>query len=255
MRWKVAASSVTGSSHKDRGEPGQDTSRAGSVRIADCEYFIGLVADGAGSTAHGGRGAEIACETAFLSIIDILRQNGDLSGVTDDLIRGWITVSRDAIAAEALREGRRLKDYACTLLGAVTSREHALFFQIGDGAIVIRAGEEYQAVFWPEQGEYANTTFFVSDESCLERLKISHHGSSPEEVALFTDGLQNLVLSFSQKKAHAGFFRPLFEALRQDPGTGFADFDGQLNRFLLRDDISARSDDDRTLVLAVQSSG
>jgi hypothetical protein len=133
----------------------------------------------------------------------------------------------------------------------VIGRDHALFFQIGDGAIVARAGDDYQTIFWPEQGEYANTTFFVSDETYRERLKVLHAPTSPEEVALFTDGLQNLVLSFSQKKAHAGFFQPLFHALKNDPDNEFSDFSGQLKRFLSREDISARSDDDKTLVLAV----
>ncbi len=255
MSWSYAASSVTGSSHKDRGESGQDFCRAGSVRIGDHEYFIGLAADGAGSTTDGGRGAEIACETAFTSIIDTLRQDSDPSHITDDEIRRWVTVSRETIAADAKRCGKRLKDYACTLLGAVTGPGHTLFFQIGDGAIVARAGEEYEVIFWPDQGEYANTTFFISDETCLERLSIRHTGIAPEEIALFTDGLQNLVLSYAQKKAHAGFFQPLFSALRKDPQNQISDFSGQLGRFLLRDDISARTDDDRTLVLAVRSTG
>jgi len=255
MIWKSTASSVTGRSHLDRGESGQDYSRAGSIRIADSEFFIGLAADGAGSTTDGGRGAEIACETAWECIIGNLRQDGNLPDISDEEIRRWITASRDATAAEAAGRGKRLKDYACTLLGVVTGRDHAIFFQIGDGAIVVNDGEDYQTIFWPEQGEYANTTFFVSDEAYLERLRILHAPSSPTEIALFTDGLQNLVLSFSQKKAHAGFFRPLFEALRRDPGNGFSDFSGQLGRFLLRDDISTRSDDDKTLVLAVQVAG
>lgn len=252
MIWKSTASSVTGRSHLDRGESGQDYSRAGSVRIADREFFIGLAADGAGSTTDGGRGAAIACETARACITDTLRQDDDLSAVTDDTIQRWITASRDAIAEEAAGAGRRLKDYACTLVGAVAGEDKALFFQIGDGAIVVSDGGDYRTIFWPEQGEYANTTFFVSDETYLERVRCLHCDSSPAEIALFTDGLQNLVLSFSRKEAHAGFFRPLFEALRKDPGNGFSDFAGQLERFLLRDDISTRSDDDKTLVLAVQ---
>ncbi|MCK9632243.1 MAG: protein phosphatase 2C domain-containing protein [Methanoregula sp.] len=255
MIWKSTASSVTGRSHLDRSESGQDYSRAGSIRIADGEYFIGLAADGAGSTTEGGRGAEVACETVWGCIINCLRHDGDLLNISDDEIRGWVTTSRDAIAAEATGNGKRMKDYACTLLGAVTGNDHTVFFQIGDGAIVVSAGEDYQTIFWPEQGEYANTTFFVSDEAYLERLRILHAPTSPTEIALFTDGLQNLVLSFSQKKAHAGFFRPLFEALRRDPGNEFSDFSGQLGRFLLRDDISTRSDDDKTLVLAVQVAG
>ena len=252
MTWKFTSSSVTGRSHADRGENGQDYHRAGSVRIAESEFFIGLAADGAGSTTDGGRGAEIACETAWECIIGTLRQDGDLSRVTDDRIRGWIIASRDAIGSEAANTGKQLKDYACTLIGAVIGKDRAVFFQIGDGAIVVSTDGEYQTIFWPEQGEYANTTFFVSDDTCLERLNILHSASSPAEIALFTDGLQNLVLSFSQKKAHAGFFRPLFEALRKDPDNGFSGFSGQLDNFLARDDISARSDDDKTLVLAVQ---
>lgn len=255
MIWKSAAASVTGSSHKDRGESGQDYCRAGALRIADSEYFIGIAADGAGSTTEGGRGAEIACETTYASILDTLRQDGDLAHVTDDGIRTWITVSRDAIAAESEKSGKRIRDYACTLIGAVCGPAHSLFFQIGDGAIVVRAGGDYETIFWPEQGEYANTTFFVSDEQHLERLRTRHCDTVPEEIALFTDGLQNLVLSFSQKKAHAGFFQPLFAALRNDPGNGITDFSGQLGRFLLRDDIGKRSDDDRTLVLAARFQG
>ncbi len=255
MSWKVAASSVTGSSHTTRGESGQDSCRAGSIRIADDEFFIGLVADGAGSTANGGRGAEIACDTTYTAIIDCLRQDGDISHITDEIVRQWVTRSRDAIAAEAEGNGRKVRDYACTFLGAVAGNGHALFFQIGDGAIVVRDGGDYETIFWPEQGEYANTTFFITDEAFIERLNILHAGSAPEEVALFTDGLQTLALSFAQKKAHAGFFQPLFLALRNDPVSGFSDFAGQLRRFLLRDDVSARSDDDKTLVLAFRNQG
>jgi len=83
-------------------------------------------------------------------------------------------------------------------------------------------------------------------------LSLMASAEPPEQIALFTDGIQNLALSFAQKQAHAGFFQPLFAALRNDPATAFSDFAGQLRRFLLRDDVSARSDDDKTLVLAVQ---
>jgi len=252
MSWKVAASSVTGSSHANRGESGQDFCRAGSIRIADTEYFIGLVADGAGSTTDGGRGAEIACDSLHASILDALRQDGDIAAIPDVTIRQWVTTARDAVAAEAQGKGKRIRDFACTLLGVVAGSGHALFFQIGDGAIVIHTGETYQTIFWPEQGEYANTTFFLSDETYQDNLGIRHLETSPGEIALFTDGIQNLALSFSHKQAHAGFFQPLFAALRNDPATAFSDFAGQLRRFLLRDDVSARSDDDKTLVLAVQ---
>ena len=127
----------------------------------------------------------------------------------------------------------------------------AICFQIGDGAIVMKEHDEYQVVFWPDQGEYANTTFFVSDELFLTHLVISRKDFLPEEVALFTDGLQNLVLSFSKKAAHDGFFRPLFAAVRAHSGNRLLDLSAHLKGFLSRSDINERTDDDKTLVLAV----
>jgi hypothetical protein len=253
MTWKVTSSSVTGSSHADRGERGQDCCRAGTLQLAEHEFFIGLAADGAGSTTDGGRGAEIACGTTYSCIADTLRQATGLALITDQEIQDWVAAVRAAIDTEAGGAGKRPRDYACTLIGAVAGQSHAIFFQIGDGAIVIRNGTEYETIFWPEQGEYANTTFFVTDETFPEHLGIVHRDTIPEEIALFTDGLQNLVLSFSQKKAHDGFFRPLFGALRVHPAGDFSDFSRQLETFLLREDISARSDDDKTLILAVHT--
>jgi hypothetical protein len=252
MSWKILSSSVTGSSHIKRNEQGQDYSRAGVVQLAESEYFIGLAADGAGSTKNGGTGAEIACETAYAAILETLRQNHDLSVITESGIREWVRSARNAINDRAERTDLPLRDYACTLIGAIAGDNHALFFQIGDGAAVITEGDGYQAVFWPDQGEYANTTFFVSDENFSERLRIAHKDSSPAEIALFTDGLQNLVLSFSGRTAHTGFFRPLFSALKKNPDNAFTDLSCHLRQLLSSDDINNRSDDDKTLVLAVR---
>ena len=254
MRWKVAASTVTGKSHIDRGEKGQDFNKAGTIQIGEEEYFIGIVSDGAGSTTDGGRGAEITCETAFACITGTVRDTC-VSEITDKTIQVWISVCHDAIVAEATKRGKRLRDFACTVIGIVAGNGGVIFFQIGDGAIVTRCGDEYAVIFWPEQGEYVNTTYFVTDEEFQHSVKISRSGTIPIAIAAFTDGLQNLVLSFAQKSPHPGFFRPLFEALQSSSDDTCPGFSAQLGQFLNRDDISARSDDDRTLVLAVRQEG
>jgi len=265
MRWKVATSTVTGKAHAQRGEAGQDCHRAGTVRIAGSEFFIGLVSDGAGCTTDGGRGAEIACLTIYGRIIVSLEESFD-SGkgdgyaseepfIAEQVIRDWITAAREAIEADATGTGKPIRNYACTFLGVVSGNGCTVFFQIGDGAIVTNERGEYRTIFWPDQGEYANTTFFVTDDEYLDRLRILRLESFPEEIAIFTDGLQNLVLSFVQKKAHAGFFRPLFEALQKTPENSLSGFVAQLHTFLSRDEINARSDDDRTLLLAVRMEG
>ena len=252
MSWKYTASSVTGRTHLDRNEPGQDYCRAGAVQISDREFFIGLVADGAGSTRCGGEGARTACDTAYESIMKAIRVAGEIHPtITDADVRDWVCSARGAIVAQAAESGAPVREYACTLIGSVIGNGQAICFQIGDGAIVMKERDEYQVVFWPDQGEYANTTFFVTDESFLKHLEISRKDFLPEEVALFTDGLQNLVLSFSKKAAHDGFFRPLFAAVRAHSGNRLPDLSAQLDGFLSRSDVNERTDDDKTLVLAV----
>lgn len=251
MTWKHLSLSVTGKSHSDRNEPGQDYYRTGVLRLSDRDFFVGLVADGAGSTSCGGVGAEIACETMYRQVLSGIRTADTLSAITDENVRTWISASRDAIATRAGGNGQRIRDYACTLIGVVATGDHTICFQIGDGCIVTRNGTGYRTVFWPEQGEYANTTFFVSDDTYKEHLKIERYETAPDEIAIFTDGLQNLVLSFASKTVHEGFFSPLFGALRKKPDNGFADLSTHLTALLTRDDVNARSDDDKTLVLAV----
>ena len=51
------------------------------------------------------------------------------------------------------------------MLGFVSGDRYSTYFQIGDGGIVVSNEENYDTVFWPEQGEYANTTFFISDDA------------------------------------------------------------------------------------------
>jgi len=254
MRWKFTNATVTGKAHTARGEPGQDSCRAGTIRISDTDFFIGIAADGAGSTKDGGQGADIACRTLFALITDTLEKSDEFSLITDDVIRDWISTSHEAIVTEAQESGKKLRQYASTVICAVAGNDRAIYFQIGDGAIVTGSGPEYQTIFWPEQGEYANTTYFITDDNYLSHLKILH-AETPDEIALFTDGLQNLVLSFAEKKAHAGFFRPLFDALKQDTESGISGFSARMEHFLCREDISARSDDDKTLILAVRRTG
>ena len=66
-----------------------------------------------------------------------------------------------------------------------------------------------------------------------------------------TDGLQRLALDFSAKQPHAEFFHPLFQAIKISAKSD--DLSTALKAFLNSPIINERTDDDKTLVLAVRS--
>jgi hypothetical protein len=170
-------------------------------------------------------------------------------------VRRCVDVARNALQEQANLDGAPIAEYACTLLGICIRAGHSQFVQIGDGAIVIRSNRpsaKYEPVFWPDQGEYANTTRFLTDEG--GRVLLRESISVPEigEVALFSDGLQRLALEYETKSAFGPFFDTMFSHLHgADPGDR-AGLSEALSQFLDSDAVNRRTDDDKTLVLATR---
>ena len=131
----------------------------GVVQIDGREFFIGLAADGAGSTVCGGEGARIACETTYQEILDTIRHTQENAPVPETAIRAWITSSRDAIADHAKSQDKPLKEYACTMLGFVSGDRYSTYFQIGDGGIVVSNEENYDTVFWRNKASMQTRPF------------------------------------------------------------------------------------------------
>lgn len=146
------------------------------------------------------------------------------------------------------------RELACTLLGAVIGPTQATYFQIGDGAIVSRRNGNLVPVFWPEAGEYANMTYFVTDAKATEHLRCEIQDAT-DEVALFTDGLQRLALVFATETAHEPFFEPMFKVLRASTDDQTDQLCAALERFLGSEAINERTDDDKTLILATRMPG
>ena len=120
---------------------------------------------------------------------------------------------------------------------------------------MVRDGDELHPVFWPESGEYANMTHFVTDEDALAHLRTKIWISSvserlPEEIAMFSDGLQRLALVYQSQTVHNPFFEPMFAQLRNADVRTCDVLSDQLARFLDSPIINERTDDDKTLVLA-----
>ena len=167
-----------------------------------------------------------------------------------------------AVAFLALHGGRgedgTIQEFACTLLAAIVRNEQALYFHLGDGAIVeSRCGENdlYRCASWPQHGEYANTTHFLTDTDAASKIVVELKNYRVDEVALFTDGLQNLVLDYRTQSAHSPFFAPLFGWLRPRPRGYSQEMSDSLCSYLNSEKFNARTDDDKTLLLATRRRG
>ena len=90
-------------------------------------------------------------------------------------VRRGIEQARLMIALQALEEGRKSSDFACTVVGCLIHLEGAVFGQIGDGAAVYALQDEpctWQAAVWPDHGEFINTTTFVTCAGAFDRLRL-----------------------------------------------------------------------------------
>ena len=215
--------------------------------------IVAVVADGAGSACRAEIGAELA-GSLFLGEMGTFYACGHRAGVLSrQFFEDWLSHFREEVRARAETEGLAPRDFACTLVAAIVEDDRAAFVQVGDGAIVIAAPADpagYSCVFWPQRGEYANTTYFATDVDARTRLEFSSYEGRVEEIALFTDGMQSLALEYQSQTAHAPFFRPVFAPIRAGPRGHAEKLSSALASFLGSARVNARTDDDKTLILA-----
>src|SRR5262249_22636469 len=99
------------------------------------------------------------------------------------------------------------------------------------------------------QGEYAATTFFVTDDP-QPSIQFCFVDNPIQEIAVFSDGLERLVLDFSSHSAHAPFFEKMFAPLSTASTGRNRDLSRALKKFLDGPSVCDRTDDDKTLILA-----
>src|SRR5262249_4197139 len=137
----------------------------GPVLVAACS-------DGAGSADLSDVGAKLAVDAVITTARQALsKESLEPAGIDPDLLREWNATARHCLEREAEQRGVALRELACTLLTAVVGPSSVAFSQIGDGVIVLGGPEGYGFVFWPESGEYANTTRFLTDAGFEDYLR------------------------------------------------------------------------------------
>jgi hypothetical protein len=245
--WRFAAARVPGTSHVSGGLPCQDD----FTSTTDGDLFVAAIADGAGSVPMAERGASTVVRSVAASVEAAL-QLDQADPVT--ILKEAALAARRELAAIADQEGLPVRDFASTLLAVVAGPKGGAALQIGDGIIVVGDdGSHWSWVFWPQHGEYANTTHFLTDEDAPELLQIQPLPPHVSDIALMSDGLERLTLHHGSRSIHRPFFAGIFEPLLAAKGKGeITNLSAALEEFLRSESVAARTDDDLSLVIATR---
>lgn len=248
MSWRVFAAAEMGRGHLESGLPCQD---AFAYEVAG-EILCAVVCDGAGSAPASDQGARLLARR----VVEVLaRRAGEDPGfarlAVDDLRRELLSIVdrvRGELQARADSAGLRLNDFAATLVGVLASSEGGCLFHIGDGVGVARpkAGAA-EIISLPENGEYANETYFVTGSEWPAHLRLLPIMAPLGTIVLMSDGAAPFVM----QRGLSGLFRPFMDPVElylnsATPAAGNAALAGLLND----PRTHAITPDDKTLLIA-----
>lgn len=245
--WRTAAASVRGVAHQRLELPCQDAHAC--REMADGALLI-VVADGAGSAAHAEDGSHIAVEAAMESVRNA---PGDGPGAEPEaVLREALEAAHRRIVEEAQEWSLDPHEFATTLILVRATGDGAMAAQVGDGAAVTMDEDgEMTALTRPQNGEYLNTTTFLTSADWRDSIVIARSERPLQGVAAFSDGLEMIALGMPDGDPHVPFFRPLFQFAAATESE-VAGREG-LEAFLNSPRVAGRADDDLTLVVCARA--
>ncbi len=250
MKWKVFFASATGKYHLAGDVPCQDS---GYYLVAD-DVLIGVVCDGAGSASQGQAGAEYFAKEVAGLLAESVRagQFPRAPAYYRAYLTGIIQGARSRLNETAASQERKLRDFACTLVGCITSGEGGCFFHIGDGFAIYMADDGESVLSLPENGEHSDETYFVTDDSWSEHLRVTvladlQHGGV---IGLMSDGTS----PFAVNRPRTGFYRPFIDPIVKYLRTASEETGSHALKNVLADEKTFEiTSDDKTLLLALAS--
>jgi serine/threonine protein phosphatase PrpC len=151
-----------------------------------------------------------------------------------------------AVDALAAAEQARVREFACTLTCVLAGESRIVVGQVGDCVAVAKDAEgAWTTVGMPQkEGEYANEAFFITQADSLERLEVEIFDIEAEALVLSSDGLLRLMLQLPAMAPHPPFLDPMLRFAQRTPVSA------PLAAFLDSERVNARTDDDKTLLIA-----
>ena len=204
-----------GQSHLYTGTPCQD---AYFIKYSkDKNWIVAVVCDGAGSASRSLEGAKIttgAFGKALLKIAEELESRAPGHWVNDEIIQCIINIRQ---SLRNIARSDSIADFHTTVVAALIGPTGGVAIHIGDGAIFGGNFENIESdtyidndffMSMPENGEYANETFFLTESDWVKHLRITPL-PSVDWIALGSDGGCAIALKNDQKLREE-FLIPLF---------------------------------------------
>lgn len=165
--WKTVNYEARGRSHIKSDIPCQDK----TITLKNNDITIIALADGAGSAglSHFGADAVIKAAGEYIcnNFYDIVN-NADGKQVKLNVLEYLLGKLRD-LSNELSCD---MQDLASTLLLVAANSETFLMLHIGDGVIGYLKNNELKVASMPENGEFANTTTFVTSKAAISSMKL-----------------------------------------------------------------------------------
>ena len=248
--WRVVHAKATGTSHINSGLPCQD---AVAWRLLPSGLLAIGLADGAGSAAMAETGANLAV-TAALQVLE----DSDVNQAPEDIpawgeaVQAAFRGARDCLLVEAKTAGLTPNTFATTLTCLIAAGNWLVLGQVGDGVLVTRTPQgDHYTLSQPQRGEYANETVFLTMPDAFDRAYFQAVELDLAGLAVMSDGLLRLAVQLPDYTPYKPFFSPLWRfASKSEPG---ALANEQLGEFLKSERVCSRTDDDKSLVIAVNN--
>ena len=251
--FEVAAASVVGPSHQARDEVCQDHFAV----ACGPDWVVAVVSDGAGSAVRAREGAEVVSEQVSRSLARFLTLADRLSKRSLQTDRSALMGVLEAAIENARQQclgmaenGQKLRSFHATLVGAVVLSHSGFFFHIGDGGAsahrITADNLETMGFSVPENGEYANETYFFTEDRWREHLRITEIQEPPDAVWLMTDGAYHLMVPRQQLQLRLATVKEINRLVSESSVEARNDV---LAAVLSSAQAASRSDDDKTLVV------
>lgn len=185
IRWKIPSASIRGKAHATQNVCGEDSR---GIKL-DGHNAAVVLTDGAGSASHAFHGSKAIAD----ALSSFLVKNVDKAlNYSDEAVRAIILriVEAELETLKAQYPGTQAEDFSTTAAGWISDGERFVAFNVGDGIIGrVSAKNEAETLLGQERGEFANSSFFITDSGAVRHLRIARGDVQSGDVFfLMTDG-------------------------------------------------------------------